>query len=148
MKKSILLLGGALLSVSLAVKADHSVIYVTHAHDLHDVQARFHVNPASGHAWVTLTANRMHDDVPYKNLVHVNGLRYDASRGQVLLSSASGDLVCGTTRERGFGPFRSVSVVPSGACQIEANIVKRPRDNGFAVRDQRLLEVRLTTSSS
>lgn len=148
MKKFLMLLSGALMSVSVAAKADDSVIYVSHASDLHDVQTRMHVNADTGRAWVSLVANRTFDEVPYERQILVNGLRFDPASQQVLLSSNGGDIVCGTTRERGVGPFKSLSVVPNGNCQIEANIVTRPRDTGVAVREQRVMEVRLNAPSS
>ncbi len=150
MKKSVLTcIGAAILSTSITVVADDSsIVYVSKVRDLQDIQTRFLINANDGRAWINLVANRPFEEKPYVRQILVDGLRYDANSQNVLLSVNGKDIICGTATERGVGPFKSLRVNANGQCQINTELVTRDHDNGFAVRQEHVIQVRLVPASA
>lgn len=148
MKKVAMMLSCALLSTGAWAQVDSSVIYLSRTDNLQDVRTHFVIDPREGRAWISLSASRAFDEIPYRRDIQVNGLRLDAARQQVVLNVNGQEVTCAHARERGVGFFKSLTAVPTGQCQIKSELATLPSENESFVQRAPVLMLHLQTQSS
>lgn len=113
-------------------------------------QRSYGINPELGRAWIEVSYGfSMFDESPmHQKRIAVEGLSYDAERQAVIYRQANNEAVCATARERGFGPFKSTYMHPTGACDLSLERVTVTQDDGFHVREVPKLAIQMAVQEA
>jgi hypothetical protein len=72
--------------------------------------------------------------------VQIPGLRYDGDEKAVVYGDKTKTVICATVRSRKFLFWKSLGVVPSGACTVTSQLASHEEDNGWSVNRYRSLD--------
>ncbi len=109
-----------------------------------DVTTTFQVNEELGRAWVNVSiADRSFEDISYDDhRVKVAGLSLNAEKTAVVLDQDGALVECATvTPKRGLFGRRNLVIRSTGRCTFEPKVASVDYDNGFEIRQLRMIQV-------
>lgn len=106
-------------------------------------EIKFEVNKNLKRAWVEVTLGESFSDEIYYDVfdIEVPGLSYDPELNGVVYDNGVTEVVCGTFYDRRWFPDSGMSFLESGNCKFESKRFVKVVDDGFRVRNVKMVEV-------
>jgi hypothetical protein len=131
------------LVISSVASADTIKLFETRYDSSTEYSPEFQINKSLGRAWVNVAeAEYMGDSSYYRdNRVLVPGLSYDASERTIVFEKNGERIVCAELYNRRFVIDRGNSVRMTERCSFSQKKVTLPVDNGFEIRNVKMVQV-------